>query len=112
MVTNLLRQAAARVGHQYGIKPADISARALRASGAMALLCAGVDRTISQLMGRWKTDEMLKYLHIQCPSLVRDLAPRMLAAGDYSFTPGSEQHTLVHTEQPSQLYLDTEGATV
>ncbi|EJK72603.1 hypothetical protein THAOC_05848, partial [Thalassiosira oceanica] len=40
MLTNLLRQAASRVGHKYGIAPADISARSMRASGAMALLCA------------------------------------------------------------------------
>ena len=43
MLTNLLRQAAARVGTPYGVAPEDISAWSLRASGAMAMLCAGID---------------------------------------------------------------------
>ncbi|EJK52245.1 hypothetical protein THAOC_28506, partial [Thalassiosira oceanica] len=42
-LTMLLREAASNVGHQYGIKPKDISARSMRASGAMTLLCADVD---------------------------------------------------------------------
>ena len=35
------------------------SARSLRAGGATALLCAGVDPIITQLVGRWKSDGRL-----------------------------------------------------
>ena len=106
MVTNLLRQAAARVGADYGIRPADISARSLRASGAMAMLCAEIDPVKTRLMGRWNSDSMLDYLHIQSPTLVKDFASRMLAAGGYSLPPGSPAHDLVHNVQRKTLYLD------
>ena len=106
MVTHLLRQAAAHVGKEYGIEPKDISARALRASGAMALLCGGIDKVKTQLMGRWKTDAMLTYLHIQSPSLTKDFAPAMLKAGNFSMLPGSVQHSLHHDEQADTLYWD------
>ena len=106
MLTNLLRQAAARVGGEFGIRPEDISARSLRASGAMAMLCAGIDPVKTQLMGRWRSDAMLLYLHVQSPTLVRDFARRMLDAGNFSLLPGSEVHKLVHNVQSEQLYLD------
>jgi hypothetical protein len=31
----------------------------------MALLCAHVDTEIIHLVGRWCSDEMLRYLHVQ-----------------------------------------------
>ena len=107
MLTRLLRQAAARVGEKYGITPDDISARALRASGAMALLCANVDPVRIQLFGRWKSDCMLRYLHVQADSLVKDLSGQMLASGDFSFVPGTQQHKLYTDEQDVSLYNDT-----
>ena len=106
MVTNLLRQAAARVGAAYGVRPEDISARSLRASGAMAMLCAGIDSVKTRLMGRWNSDSMLDYLHIQSPTLVKDFARRMLEAGGYSLLPGTPTHNLVHNVQAADLYLD------
>lgn len=106
MLTNLLRQAASRVGHKYGIAPADISARSMRASGAMALLCANVAPTTIKLLGRWQSDTMLQYLHIQSPTLVKGLAGRMVKAGDFSFLPGTRQYRLVENEQPEGLYRD------
>ena len=106
MVTNLLRQAAARVGAAYGVQPEDISARSLRASGAMAMLCAGIDSVKTRLMGRWNSDSMLDYLHIQSPTLVKDFARKMLAAGGYSLLPDTPMHNLVHNVQATNLYLD------
>jgi len=105
-ITMLLRDAASNVGHKYGIKPEDISARSLRASGAMALLCADVDPVKIRILGRWKSDTMLRYLHIQAPTLVRGLASGMLAAGDFSFLPETRQYRLVADEQPDGLYQD------
>ena len=45
--------------------PADVSARSLRAAGAMALLCADVDSDRIRLLGRWQSDQMFRYLHVQ-----------------------------------------------
>ena len=102
----LLREAAQNVGYKYGIEPMDISARSMRASGAMALLCADVDPVKIRLLGRWKTDTMLQYLHIQAPTLVRGLASGMLAAGDFSFLPETRQYRLVNGEQTDGLYKE------
>ena len=49
---------------------------------------------------------MLRYLHVQCPTLVRDFAPRMLEAGNFSMLPGTETHRLVHEDQDPDLYWD------
>ena len=94
------------MGREYGIAPADISARSLRASGAMAMLCAGIDSVKTQLMGRWRSDAMLRYLHVQSPTLVKDFARRMLAAGSYSLLPGTQVHNLVNNVQDEGLYND------
>ena len=87
MVSLRLRAAAADMGNTIGISPADISARALRAGGAMALLCANVDHNTIRLVGRWCLDAMLRYLHIQASALVAPLAPSMLRGGHYAIPP-------------------------
>ena len=82
ILTATLRSAAAALP-DLGFKPTDISARALRAGGAMALLCAQVDSNIIQLVGRWRSDEMLRYLHLQAYPLMRHLAPSMVRGGQF-----------------------------
>ena len=42
-------------GTLLGFKHKDVSARSLRAAGAMALLCSGVDTDIISLIGRWRS---------------------------------------------------------
>ena len=61
-VTTLLRKAVALQGAEYGITAKDVEARSLRSSGAMALLCARVDPDLIQLVGRWRSDAMFRYL--------------------------------------------------
>ena len=56
LITNALRHAAIDVQHLTGIDPFLISARSLRPGGATALLCAGIDPDVIQLLGRWKSD--------------------------------------------------------
>jgi hypothetical protein len=58
-LTKHIRTTVTALGAQYGLAPEDISIRSLRASGAMALLCARVDTDVIRLMGRWRSDEML-----------------------------------------------------
>ena len=85
-VTTLLKKAAAQYGPEYGIAAADVEARSLRASGAMALLCARVDADVIQLIGRWRSDAMFRYLHVQAAPLTAPLAPQMLSFGNFSLT--------------------------
>jgi hypothetical protein len=65
----------------------DISARSLRSSGAMALFCAGMDKTTIQLLGRWKSEELLRYLHTQAFPVTAQCAALMLHHGDFAFIP-------------------------
>jgi len=70
------------------IKPSEIEARSLRAGGATALLVANVDPNTIQLLGRWKSDAMLKYLHASANPNVQRFARSMFEAGAASFRPG------------------------
>jgi hypothetical protein len=86
-LTQQLRLAATLLGHTVGIHPADISVRSLRSSGAMALLCADVDSSRIRLLGRWRSNEMLRYLHVQALPVVAPLARQMLQHGFFTFLP-------------------------
>jgi hypothetical protein len=63
-VTTALRLATIATAQQTGLNHRDISARSLRASGAMALMCGKVDHTTIHMLGRWHSDAMLRYLHL------------------------------------------------
>jgi hypothetical protein len=88
-LTSALRQAVMVLGPTFGITHSDISVRSLRSSGAMALLCADIDTDRIRLLGRWRSDEMLRYLHVQAFPLVQHLAPLMLQHGAFSFLPST-----------------------
>lgn len=76
-LTCALRVAAANLFSLLGIEPKDISARSLRPGRATAMLCAHIDRNITQLIGCWKSDEMLKYLHVQAAALMANYSRQM-----------------------------------
>ena len=89
-LTHLLRLAAQILGPSYGVLPKDISARSLRAAGAMALLCANVDTDRIRLLGRWRSDEMLRYLHVQAEPIMRHFSSQMLSGGNFTLLPNHE----------------------
>jgi hypothetical protein len=66
----------------------DVTVRSTRAGGAMALLCAGVDSDRIRLVGRWRSDEMYRYLDVQAQPVMNGLAAAMLGGGDFRLTPG------------------------
>jgi hypothetical protein len=72
-----------------GISPLDISVRSLRSSGATALLCADVDTDKIRLLGRWRSDEKLRYLHVQALPIVTPFASLMVRHGYFSFIPNN-----------------------
>ena len=99
-VTNALRHSANATEQQTGITSKLLSARSLRPGGATALLCAGVDSNAIQLLGRWKSDAMLRYLRIQATSHAQNYAQRMLDHGSYTFHPQTYQDAGLPNEAP------------
>ena len=89
-ITDVLRQTTMLLGPKHGFVPKDISARSLRAAGAMALLCAQVDTDIIRLLGRWRSDEMLRYLHVQAEPVMRHFARKMVHHGSFQLLPNRE----------------------
>ena len=86
-VTSQLRFAARQSVSVTGIDPSSISARSLRAGGAMALLCGNVDSDTIMLVGRWHSDAMMRYLHQEAQPIMKHLAATMLDCGNYGFLP-------------------------
>jgi hypothetical protein len=107
LLTAELRNAVDIVGQTVGLLSADISIRSLRASGAMALLCARVDTDRIRLLGRWRSDKMLRYLHVQAYPVVADLAPTMLQHGHYTLIPNL---TIPPTPPPPPRLRPVNGA--
>jgi hypothetical protein len=90
-ITSALRCSTAIIGPSVGFLPSDISARSLRAAGAMALLCTHVDTDVIRLLGRWRSDEMLRYLHVQAEPMMRDFSRRMLlSGGNFTLLPNQD----------------------
>ena len=83
LLTTHLRRAATVLFPTLGFASSDISARALRAGGAMALLCAKVDPDIIKLIGRWQSDQMLRYLHLQAYPQMHTFSHLMLSGGNF-----------------------------
>jgi hypothetical protein len=89
-ITTTLRASVNILGtDSLGFLSSEVSARSLRAAGAMALLCAHVDSDTIRLLGRWRSDEMLRYLHVQAQPVMSQFAQKMLAGGRYSFFPST-----------------------
>jgi hypothetical protein len=86
-VTTALRLATIATAHQTGLKHSDISARSLSAGGAMALICGRIDHNTIRMLGRWNSDAMLRYLHLQAKPLMRQFAVTMFNHGTYYFLP-------------------------
>jgi hypothetical protein len=89
-ITTILRMSVLALGPSIGFLPKDITAKSLRAGGAMALLLAQVDTDVIRLIGRWRSDEMLRYLHLQAQPVMLNFARRMLQGGVYTLLPGQD----------------------
>ena len=66
----------------------DISAGSTSAGGAMAMRCAGIDRDRMRLVGRWRSDELFRYLHVQAQPVMTGIAAAMLSGGSFRLAPG------------------------
>lgn len=93
-LTQLLRTAVISTIDPIGISPTDINAKSLRSTGAMALLNRDVDHDNIQLIGRWKSDSMLRYLHVQAHDLMSGYSSVMLQGGDFKLIPSAPDSAL------------------
>jgi hypothetical protein len=85
-ISHVLKLATTTLSSAYGFTCADVSARSLPASGSMALLNSGVD---TDIIGRWRSDEILRYFHVQAEPLMQGHSSLMLTSGDYTLHPNS-----------------------
>jgi hypothetical protein len=89
-ITAVLQQAVHVAGPSIGFLVSDVSARSLRAGG-MALLCAHVDKDTIRLLGRWRSDEMLSYLHVQTAPIMEKFSHLMVSSdANYALIPGQD----------------------
>jgi hypothetical protein len=56
----------------------------------MAWLCGRVDTSIIQLVGRWRSDLMLRYLHLKAGALISHLSSTMLQAEAFHLVQGQD----------------------
>ncbi len=82
-------RAAVHLSPDLGIHPSDVSARSTRAGGAVALMCAGIDSDRIRLIGRWRSNELYRYLHVQAQPVMNGIAAAMFRGGNYRLTPGA-----------------------
>jgi hypothetical protein len=74
-LTTRIRTALLALHPDPAYADSDVTIRSTRgAGGAMALLCAGVDSDRIRLLGRWRSDEMYRYLHVQAQPVMTGLA--------------------------------------
>lgn len=76
-IADVMRRSARMLGYPDDIVR-NIHARALRATGASALLLSQIDTNLIRLLGRWKSDAMLLYLHAQTAGITHNFAQRMI----------------------------------
>ena len=80
LITKTLRDAVRYLGADLGFLPSEVSARLLRAAGATALIVANFDPDVIRLLGCWRSDKMLRYLHLTAEPVTRRFARQMLQA--------------------------------
>lgn len=86
LITKILRDAVSYIGANLGFLATEVLARSLRVAGATALLFANIDPDVIRLLGRWRSNEMLRYLHVFAEPVMRHFTQQMLQA-EYTLVP-------------------------
>jgi hypothetical protein len=112
-IRDTLRRALRALGPTtLGIQPSEINARSLRAGGATALLCATIDQNTIQVLGRWKSDAMSRYLHVAVTPPPHQYAKAMMTRGQASFAQVTKPCNILANEQfspPLEEFLHLRG---
>ena len=56
----------------------------------MDLLCSGIDKEIISLIGRWRSNEMMRYLHVQAEPIMRNFSKLIISHGNYNLLPHTD----------------------
>ena len=80
-ITKVLCASALHHPH-FCVNPGSVECCSLCTSGAMALFSRRVDALLIKLVGHWRSDAMLHYLHVQSRPIMSGLSKLMLAGGD------------------------------
>ena len=102
-ITKHLRAAGAAIQHVTGMPPERLQAYSLRSGGATALLCANIATDKIQLIGRWKSDAVFRYLRVQASQTSTGLSSAMLQHGAYTFAPNTVDQDLLPTQTPRHI---------
>jgi hypothetical protein len=83
----------------------DINACSLHTGSAMALIYGRINDNTIHILGRWHSDAMLRYFHLQAKPLMRQFAVTMFNHGSYFFLPtdtiSSDDHYQLHRIPPT-----------
>ena len=69
------------------VSPRRISAHSLLAGGGLTLLTVQVDPYTIHLVGRWRSNKILRYLHTTAKSFTKGLLAKMFEHGAYTLIP-------------------------
>ena len=87
-VRKKLRSAAKKVGKdRLGFHPDDIGTHSIRSGAAMAMYLDGVPTFTIMLIGRWSSDDFLRYIRKQVEQFTHKVSRRMLQHGSLFATP-------------------------
>ena len=85
MISKTFKTALGFCRPNLGFESNYVSARYICATGAMTLLYLGVGSNIIKLIGRWRSDYIIRYLQVQAEPLMRNFYWIMLINGNDSF---------------------------
>ena len=67
------------------------------------MLVANVPTDKIQLIGRWKSDAVFRYLRVQASETSQHLSNAMLEHGSYTFAPTAPDQDLLPLETPANI---------
>jgi hypothetical protein len=70
-----------------GLDPANITIKAMGATGAMSLITACIDSDLIRLLGRWQSNFMLRHLCVQAIPVLQNFARAMNLNGQLRALP-------------------------
>ena len=82
-ISRTIKDGVQFLGPSLVFTPKYVSARSLHMDGSMALFCSGVDTNIIKLVSCWRSDKILRYLHVQVDPLMRKFANSVVQSGSY-----------------------------
>jgi hypothetical protein len=80
--------------YRTGVPASEVDARSLRADGAVAMLFGKIDINSICMMGRWHSDAMMRYLHVQAQPIIGGYAAKMFNEGTYLYLPTQPNETV------------------